>query len=224
MHLLQRWMGLPSHHLEPEPFWALRGVSFTVDAGESVAIIGRNGAGKTTLLRLLADISEPTAGTIGVQGHSVALLGLGAGFDNERTGRENIYLNAAIYGIAPREVAAIIEPILVFAELGDFIDRPIKRYSSGMRARLAFSIAIHILPDIIMLDEILSVGDAAFQIRCLERIDQMKSEGRTILLVSHSNSSIRQLCERAIWLNEGRIMQDGATAEVLANYTAMLEE
>jgi lipopolysaccharide transport system ATP-binding protein len=216
--MVRQWCGLPSNRPEPTPFWALYDVSFTIERGETVAIIGRNGAGKTTLLRLLADITEPTTGTVAVNGRYAALLGLGAGFDDERTGRENIYLNAAIYGLAPREVDAIMDDIIAFAELDDFIDRPIKRYSSGMRSRLGFSVALHVLPDVMMLDEVLAVGDTAFQAKCLERMLQMKEEGRTILFVSHSSGSIRQLCERAIWLHEGQLIADDTATDVLKAY------
>src|SRR5690606_19688188 len=149
-------------------------ISFSITRGEGVGIIGRNGAGKTTLLRLLSGIMEPTTGHIEVKGRFSSLIGLGAGFDPQRTGRENIYLNAAIFGFSPDKVNTIIDDIIAFAELSEFLDRPVKNYSSGMVARLGFSVAIHIFPDIIFLDEVLSVGDAAFQAKCVERIKEIK--------------------------------------------------
>jgi lipopolysaccharide transport system ATP-binding protein len=204
------------------PFWALRDVSFAVRPGESVALVGRNGSGKTTLLRVLCGITRPTEGHAAVHGRFAALLALGAGFNFERTGRENIYLNAAIQGVGRRAIAPLLDDIVAFAELGDFIDVPVKRYSSGMVTRLGFSIAIHTLPDIIFLDEVLAVGDAAFQEKCMERIHGMKAEGRTLVLVSHAAETVRLLCDRAIWLHGGEVRMDGPTDQVLKAYEAML--
>lgn len=206
-----------------EPFWALRGISFTIRAGESVALIGRNGSGKTTLLRVLCGITRPNRGRVAVAGRFAAMIGLGAGFNTERTGRENIFLNAAIHGTAPKQVAGLLDAIIDFAELGEFIDVPVKRYSSGMVTRLGFSIAVHILPDIIFIDEVLAVGDAAFQEKCLARIHQMRAEGRTIVFVSHAPSLVSQVCERAIWLHQGRLRLDGSVAHVLAEYEALIQ-
>lgn len=198
--------------------WALRDISLSIYRGESVAIVGRNGSGKTTLLRMLSGITEPTAGQISVQGRFVPLIGLSAGFDFERTGIQNIYLNAAIYGVLPAQTNEIIDDIIAFSELGDFLNTPVKRYSSGMVARLGFSIAVHILPDIVFLDEILSVGDAAFQEKCEARIHGLKERQSTILFVSHEDRAIRDLCERTIWINKGELIEDGPTEQVLEHY------
>lgn len=206
-----------------ETFWALRNVSFSVKPGESVAIIGRNGSGKTTLLRIISGITMPTEGRVAVHGRFAALIGLGAGFNNELTGRENIMLNAAIQGVPPQQVAEYMDEIVEFAEIGSYIDVAVKRYSSGMVTRLAFSIASHIFPEIIIVDEALSVGDAAFQLKCVERIFQMKKEGRTLLFVSHAPGIVQDLCERAVWLHRGELRMDGQTEEVLAAYATMLK-
>lgn len=201
-----------------QPFYALKDVSFTVRRGEAVGIIGRNGSGKTTLLRLLSGITRPTRGSLQVNGHFATLIGLNAGFDSERTGRENTYLNAAIQGVPPSRVNEILDDIITFGELGPFIDTPVKFYSSGMVARLGFSIAVHILPEIIFLDEVLAVGDSAFQEKCIERIMLLKSQGRTLLFVSHAMGQVEMLCERTLWLHDGQLMQDGPTEAVLAQY------
>lgn len=206
-----------------EPFWALHDINFTVRAGESVALIGRNGAGKTTLFRVLCGITHASRGRAVVNGRFATLIALGAGFNFERTGRENIFLNAAIQGVPPREVKAFIEEIIAFSELGEFIDSPVKRYSSGMVTRLGFSIAAHIFPDIIFVDEVLAVGDAAFQQKCMDRIMAMKAEGRTLMFVSHTAETVRQICERAIWLHHGRVQIDGPSGDVLDQYGAMLQ-
>lgn len=208
---------------DPEaPFWALHDVSFTIKAGESVAILGRNGSGKTTLLRVLAGITRPTHGRATVDGRFAALIALGAGFDFQRTGRENVFLNAAIQGVHPRDAKDVLEEIIDFSELGEFIDVPVKRYSSGMITRLGFSIAAHIFPDIIFIDEVLAVGDAGFQAKCIKRISEMKAEGRTLLFVSHDPHTVQQLCERSIWLHQGQLQMDGPTEEVLRYYGALL--
>jgi lipopolysaccharide transport system ATP-binding protein len=201
-----------------EPFWALHDVSFTIRAGESVAILGRNGAGKTTLFRVLCGITHATRGRAIVNGRFATMIALGAGFNVERTGRENIFLNAAIQGVPPQQVRDLLPDIIAFSELGEFIDAPVKRYSSGMYARLGFSIAAHIFPDIVFLDEILAVGDAPFQKKCMDRIREMKAEGRTLLFVSHTAAMMRTLCERAIWLEHGRLLMDGPIDEVLREY------
>lgn len=201
-----------------EPFWALRDVTFTIRAGESVALIGRNGAGKTTLFRVLCGITHASQGRAIVNGRFATLIALGAGFNIERTGRENIFLNAAIQGIPPRQARAYMQEIIEFSELGEFIDAPVKRYSSGMVTRLGFSIAAHIFPDIIFIDEVLAVGDAAFQQKCMERIYAMQNEGRTLLFVSHSTQAVRDLCERAIWLHHGEVVMDGPSEPVTTAY------
>lgn len=205
---------------QEEPFYAVHDVSFTVQKGEAVALVGRNGSGKTTLIRLMTRIMRPSAGVIKVNGRYSALIGLGAGFLPSMTGRENIYLNAAIYGVRPQQTDLLLDQIIAFADIGDFIDMPVKDYSSGMGARLGFSVAIHILPEIIFLDEVLAVGDAAFQKKCLDRIMGMKAEGKTIVFVSHAASAVKMLCERAIWLDKGRIEMDADSGTVLAAYAA----
>jgi len=219
IQLLRKWLGLSQKaYWESEPFFALKNVNFSINKGETVGIVGRNGAGKTTLLRLLSGITEPTEGSIFVNGSFATLIGVSAGFDYNRTGIENIYLNSAIYGVFPKEVNTILDKIVEFSELGDFLKMPVKRYSSGMIARLGFSIAIHVLPEIIFLDEILGVGDAAFQEKCRDKIAELKNKGCTILFVSHSNDSVRWVCSRTIWLERGTVMMDGPTDLVIEAY------
>ncbi len=208
----------------PTPFWALRHINFTVRRGESVGIVGRNGAGKTTLLRLLSNVTQPTEGTVTVNGNFTSLVGLGAGFNMERTGRENIFLNAAIYGLHPNQTQMIEQDIIDFSELGEFIDRPVKRYSSGMVARLGFSVAVHILPDIIFLDEILAVGDAAFQEKCTARIFELRAQKRTLLYVSHSAAAVKELCDRAILLHHGHLIADDNVLTIFEQYERLLQE
>lgn len=225
-HEAAKFFRQPFQHRPEEPndlFWALQDVTFAIRAGESVALVGRNGSGKSTLLRILCGITRPARGYTQVHGRFATLIALGAGFDPERTGRENIYLNAAIQGVYPRETVKIIDEIVGFAELGEFIDVPVKRYSSGMVTRLGFSIAVHILPEIIFIDEVLAVGDSAFQEKCIHRISEMKADGRTLMFVSHAADTVRELCERALWLHHGRLQMDGPTDEVLQAYDAMLE-
>ena len=208
---------------EPDqPFWALRDVTASIHAGESIAIVGRNGSGKTTLLRILSGITHPTRGRVRVGGRFATLIGLGAGFNVERTGRENVYLNAAIQGVPPRRAKDLMDDIVAFSELEEFIDVPVKRYSSGMVTRLGFSIAAHILPDMMFIDEVLAVGDAAFQRKCLDRILEMKAQGRTLLFVSHAAETVRALCERALWLDRGQLRLDGPVDSVLEEYDAWL--
>jgi ABC-type polysaccharide/polyol phosphate transport system ATPase subunit len=209
---------------QQEPFYALRDISFAVRKGDSIGIIGRNGAGKTTLLRLLSGITSPTRGSIEVKGRFATLIGVSAGFNFDMPGRKNIYLNAAFFGWDPEQVQEIEQKIIEFADIGEFIDAPVKVYSSGMIARLGFSIAIHLLPDIIFLDEVLSVGDAKFAAKCDERIRGLRDENRTIVLVSHSATSVEEMCTRAIWLNKGQLMLDGGTGEVLNAYAESLKE
>ncbi|MBW4437910.1 MAG: ABC transporter ATP-binding protein [Pleurocapsa minor GSE-CHR-MK-17-07R] len=216
--LVSRWLHHSQRRAAVEPFWALREVSFSIYEGESVALIGHNGAGKSTLFRILCGVTEPTVGTVSITGRFAPLLALGAGFNPELSGRKNIYLNAAIQGLKEKEIDSILPDIVEFSELGAFIDIPVKRYSSGMAARLGFSVAIHTVPDIVFLDEVLAVGDAAFQEKCKTRILQLKSEQRTIMLVSHSTASVRNLCNRAIWLDQGQVMMDGPVEEVTQAY------
>jgi ABC-type polysaccharide/polyol phosphate transport system ATPase subunit len=198
--------------------WALRDVSFTVPKGEVLGIIGPNGAGKTTLLKVLSRVTPPTEGRVVGHGRVIPLLALGAGFQQDLSGRENIFLNAAIYGIAPADVTAQIDEIVAFADIGDFIDVPVKRYSSGMYLRLAFSVAINMKPDILLADEILAVGDLDFQERCLERVKEAGAAGMSVLFVSHDMSTIARLCDRVLWLSGGEIVKIGDAEEVVAAY------
>ena len=216
--VFKHWLGSSQVESAPEQFWALRDVTFSVCPGEMVGIVGRNGAGKSTLLRILAGISNATQGTVDVQGRFATLIALGAGFSPERSGLENVYLNAAIQGVSPRTLRPIIDDIIEFAELRDFIDMPVKRYSTGMTARLGFSVALHILPEIIFLDEILAVGDPAFQDKCLVRIADLKNQNRTVLFVSHSMAHIRRLCTRCIWLHHGKVIMDNSMPIVLDTF------
>ena len=199
-------------------FWALHDVSFSVRRGETVGIIGRNGSGKSTLLQMICGTVAPSTGTVSTHGRVAALLELGAGFNAEFTGRENVMLNAAILGFSAQDMQARMADVLEFSELGDFLDQPVKTYSSGMYARLAFSIAIHVDPDILIVDEALSVGDARFVAKCMRRIKEIKEQGTTILFVSHDVGSIRTLCERVVWLDKGRLVEQGDVFPVTGRY------
>jgi lipopolysaccharide transport system ATP-binding protein len=194
----------------PGEFWALRDLSFGVRSGEAVGIIGHNGAGKSTALKLLSNITTPTSGEIHIQGRIAALLEVGSGFHPELTGRENVYLSGAILGMRRVEIAKKLESILEFAGVKNFADVPVKRYSSGMYVRLGFAIAAHLDSDILLLDEVLAVGDAKFQERCKARIVELKASGRTILFISHDLAAVRQLCDRALLLDHGRLAAEGA--------------
>lgn len=210
------------HHAHE--FWALRDVSFTVRCGETLGIVGRNGSGKSTLLQILCGTLIPTTGSIKTQGRIAALLELGAGFNPEFTGRENVYLNAAVLGLSRDEIEGRFAEIESFAEIGEFIDQPVKTYSSGMYVRLAFAVAIHVEPQILIVDEALAVGDVRFQVKCLNKIKRMQKQGVTILFVSHDVSGVRTLCERAIWLDEGRIRMIGDAFPVTSQYMRYLFE
>jgi len=201
-----------------EEFWALRDVSFAVEQGETVGIIGPNGAGKSTILKLISRIIEPTSGRIAVRGRIGALLELGAGFHPDLTGRENIYLNGSILGLSRAEIRRRLDDIIGFAELERFIDVPVKHYSSGMFVRLGFSVAVHTDPEILLVDEVLAVGDVAFQRKCLQRIREMQEEGVTILFVSHALDQIRRLCHRVLWLQDGHLSAEGDPEEVTRAY------
>jgi ABC-type polysaccharide/polyol phosphate transport system ATPase subunit len=201
-------------------FWALRGVSFLADEGEVVGIIGRNGAGKTTVLKILSRITEPTAGVARMRGRVGSLLEVGTGFHPELTGRDNIFLNGAILGMKRSEIRKRFYDIVEFAGVERFLDTPVKRYSSGMYLRLAFAVAAHVEPDIVAVDEVLAVGDAEFQRRCLGKMSEFAREGRTVVFVSHDLGAIAQMCERAIWLDGGEVRYDGPAARGIELYLA----
>jgi homopolymeric O-antigen transport system ATP-binding protein len=201
-----------------EEFWALRDISFDVKEGESFGIIGHNGAGKSTLLKILARVTQPTVGEARIRGRAGALLEVGTGFHPELTGRENVFLNGAILGMGRREMESKFEQIVDFADVAQFIDTPVKRYSSGMQLRLAFSVAAHLEPEILIVDEVLSVGDLAFQRKCLGRMEDAAGEGRTVLFVSHNLSAVRSLCDRAVLLSEGEIVAEGTPSAVIDDY------
>jgi lipopolysaccharide transport system ATP-binding protein len=203
-----------------EELWALRDVTFRIDRGQAVGVVGMNGAGKTTLLKILSRITVPTAGEARIRGSVGSLLEVGTGFHPELTGRDNVYLNGAILGMRRREIKAKFDEIVAFAEVERFIDTPVKRYSSGMYVRLAFAVAAHLEPDILIVDEVLAVGDQSFQRKCLGKMGEVSSEGRTVLFVSHNMAAIRSLTPRAIWLDHGRIAADGETERVVSDYLA----
>jgi lipopolysaccharide transport system ATP-binding protein len=205
-------------HDERPYFWPVQHVSFSVMPGESLGIIGPNGSGKSTLLKLITGIFEPTTGKINTRGRISSLLELGAGFHPELTGRENIYLNGSIFGISRKEMNHLQDSIIDFAELGDFIDVPVKHYSSGMYVRLGFAVAIHTKPDVLLVDEVLAVGDAAFQHRCMDRVQRFRQRGGTLLLVSHDLATIQSICHRALWLEGGQVMALGKPTDVVMNY------
>lgn len=202
------------------PFWALRDVSFEVRAGESVGIIGSNGAGKSTLLSMICGLGRPTEGQVDVRGRVGAILQLGAGFHPYLTGRENLYVAAVLGGLRRREVDALFDEIVEFAELQDFIDQPLMSYSSGMQMRLGFSVAIHIDPALLIVDEALSVGDAHFSEKCIDRLTDLRRSGKTLVMVSHDMGSVRRFCTRALWLRRGRLVADGPSEHVTEQYEA----
>lgn len=207
-----------NHERNAETIWALQDVSFVVEPGEVIGIIGRNGAGKSTLLKVLARITEPTTGRAELYGRVASLLEVGTGFHPELTGRENVYLNGAILGMSKAEIARKFDEIVAFAELEKFLDTPVKRYSSGMYMRLAFAVASHLEPEILIVDEVLAVGDAAFQKKCLGKMGDVARAGRTVLFVSHNMTAVNQLCPRSLMLADGRITRSGKTADVVAEY------
>lgn len=218
---VRRWMRRADRTYFTE-FWALRGVSFNVHSGETVGIVGRNGSGKSTLLQLICGTLTPTLGQMSVYGRVAALLELGSGFNPEFTGRENAYLNATVLGLSREEIDARFEDIVTFADIGEFIEQPVKTYSSGMYIRLAFAVAINVTPEILIIDEALSVGDEAFQRKCFARIDEIRDAGATVLFVSHSASAVVQLCDRAILLDGGELLMLGKPKQVIASYQRLL--
>jgi ABC-type polysaccharide/polyol phosphate transport system ATPase subunit len=209
---------LSRRHRADRELWALKDVDLTVEEGDVVGVIGRNGAGKTTLLKLLARITEPTTGAARTRGRVGALLEVGTGFHPELTGRENVYLNGAILGLSRDGIRRRFDEIVEFAAIEPFLDTPLKRYSSGMSLRLAFAVAAHMDAPIVVVDEVLAVGDAEFQQKCLGKMAQLTEAGRTVIFVSHDLGAIRQLCPRTIWLDEGRVKADGRSADVVEEY------
>src|ERR1017187_566515 len=201
-----------------EDFWALKDVSFEVQPGEVLGIIGRNGAGKSTLLKILSRITDPTEGRVTIRGRVASLLEVGTGFHQELTGRENVFLNGAILGMSRAEIKRKFDEIVAFAEVERFLDTPVKRYSSGMYVRLAFAVAAHLEPEILVVDEVLAVGDAEFQKKCLGRMGEVSKEGRTVLFVSHAMPVVQRLCTRVLWLANGKIEDGGATDAICEKY------
>jgi lipopolysaccharide transport system ATP-binding protein len=199
-------------------FWALQDVSFNVRHGEALGVIGRNGAGKSTLLKILSRITDPTTGRAEIHGRVGSLLEVGSGFHPELSGRDNIYMNGAILGMRRAEIARKFDAIVEFAEIGKFIDTPVKRYSSGMHMRLAFAVAAHLEPEILFIDEVLAVGDAAFQKKCLGKMGEVAKQGRTVLFVSHNLTAVAMLCHNAVWLHKGQVVQIGPAADVVSEY------
>jgi ABC-type polysaccharide/polyol phosphate transport system ATPase subunit len=205
-----------------EPFYALRDVSFSIGRGETVGIIGRNGSGKSTILKLIAGVMAPTAGEVRVYGRVSPLIELGAGFHPDLTGRENIYLNASILGMSDRQVDEQFDSIVDFAELREFIDTPVKRYSSGMYMRLGFAVAIHTQPEILLVDEVLSVGDAHFQEKCMAKMHEFQAAGATIVFVSHALDQVEKFCERVLLIDSGHLIADGPPRQVIPRYVDLV--
>ena len=205
---------------EASEFWALNDVSLDVNQGDRVAIVGRNGAGKSTLLKILSRITEPTKGRIRIKGRVASLLEVGTGFHPELSGRENIFLNGSILGMTRNDIQSRFDDIVAFADIGRFLDTPVKRYSSGMYVRLAFAVAAHVEPDVLLVDEVLAVGDAAFQKKCLDRMGQATQEGRTVLFVSHNMPAVTQLCDKGVWIDGGVVRKTGSSEEVVKEYLA----
>ncbi|MBP7216035.1 MAG: ABC transporter ATP-binding protein [Candidatus Omnitrophica bacterium] len=201
-----------------QEFWALREISFELRRGSVLGVIGRNGSGKSTLLQIICGIMKPTGGNVTARGRIGAVLELGSGFNDQFTGRENIFFNAAILGISRNEVKRNLDAIIEFADIGDFIDRPVRMYSRGMVMRLAFSISVNVQPDILLIDEALAVGDAAFQFKCIDRLSELRASGVTVVLISHEMGMVRSFCDKALYLSQGRVRQFGATDEVVESY------
>jgi ABC-type polysaccharide/polyol phosphate transport system ATPase subunit len=217
---LKNWLGL---HRKTEQFFALKDVSFQVQAGEGLAVIGANGAGKSTLLSLVAGLVPADTGTVSVTGRLATLLELGSGFHPDLTGAENVCLNAALLGISRSRMKHIFEDVVEFSELSDFMDEPLRTYSAGMTMRLAFSIATNVDPDILLVDEVLAVGDHAFRTKCLEKILDFRRSGKTIVCVSHDFETVQRVCDRAIWLDHGDLLLDGSMNEVIDAYHGRIQ-
>ncbi len=215
--------GYEKNERDAKEFWALDDVSFNVRAGETVGLVGRNGAGKSTLLKVLSRITEPTSGEAELRGRVSSLLEVGSGFHPELSGRENIYLNGAILGMQRKEIQRKFDEIVAFSEVAKFLDTPVKRYSSGMYVRLAFAVAAHLEPEILIVDEVLAVGDASFQQKCVNKMSDVASEGRTVIFVSHRTTSVQNLCSRVVWLDGGKVRMDGDCGPVLDEYLTALQ-
>jgi ABC-2 type transport system ATP-binding protein len=211
------------HRQRRDEFWALRNINLVVPKGKTVGLIGRNGSGKSTLLKIISRILYPTKGTVSVKGRISTLLELGAGFHPDFTGRENIYLNASILGFTRKEIQQRLEDIISIAELGSFIDNPVRNYSSGMYTRLGFSVAVHVDPDILLIDEVLSIGDLAFQEKCLARIRTLQKQNKTIIFVTHAPGQIEDLCDLAVWLDKGEMRAAGSAGEVAREYISFMD-
>jgi ABC-type polysaccharide/polyol phosphate transport system ATPase subunit len=203
-------------------FWALKGITLEAEQGKVLGIIGRNGAGKSTLLKIISRITAPTQGIVKIRGRVASLLEVGTGFHPELTGRENVFLNGAILGMSKAELQSKFDEIVDFSGVGRFIDTPVKRYSSGMYVRLAFAVGAHLEPEILLVDEVLAVGDVGFQKKCLGKMDEVTKQGRTVLFVSHNMEAVSSLCERVVWLDDGKITMDGSTQEVVSSYLEAL--
>lgn len=225
-NLAQGLMGKRDKDLEDtsEEFWALKDVSFEIKQGDRVGIIGRNGAGKSTLLKILSRITEPTSGKISIKGRVASLLEVGTGFHPELTGRENVYLNGAILGMDRAEIKKKFDEIVAFAEVEKFLDTPVKRYSSGMYVRLAFAVAAHLEPEILIVDEVLAVGDAQFQKKCLGKMEDVGKDGRTVIFVSHNMGAIKALCSKGIFLSSGSLVTDSHVDQAIHNYNQKFSE
>ena len=205
-------------------FWALRDVSFNVAQGEAIGFVGRNGAGKSTLLKILSRIADPTAGEVNIYGRTGSLLGIGMGFHPDFTGRENVFLNGVMLGMSRREVRSKFREITAFAEIEKFLDTPVKYYSSGMYVRLAFAVAVHFEPEILILDEVLAVGDLSFRDKCFEKMEQFRRRGSTIILVSHDLHSIKRLCDRAALFDAGRLLEIGEPESIINSYIKLIQQ
>lgn len=206
------------NHARDETLWALRDVSFEVRPGEVIGIIGRNGAGKSTLLKIISRVTKPTTGEVDLYGRVGSLLKVGTGFHPDLTGRENIYLNGTILGMKRAEIKRKFDEIVAFSEVERFLETPVKHYSSGMYVRLAFAIAVHLEPEILLLDEIIAVGDAAFQRKCIEKVKEMPGKGHTVFFVSHNLETIKDLCHRVLFIKSGQLLEDGEATNVIASY------
>jgi lipopolysaccharide transport system ATP-binding protein len=222
--IFQNIVGLIKRQFSYEEFWALKDVSFEVEKGEALGIIGRNGSGKSTLLKIMAKILYPDSGSVSLNGKVASFLQLGVGFQSELTAHENVYIYSSILGLGRKQVDSLYEDILDFAELKRFENMKLKNFSSGMMVRLAFATAIHAVPDTLLLDEVLAVGDEAFQKKCKDKMGQFKAEGKTIVFVSHALDSVKELCQRTMLLNEGRIVSMGNTEKVVNDYLSILQK